>query len=165
MLARMSTAPVTPPGWYPQHDGTLRYWDGGAWTSLVVPGGPNNGPSGAYWASMTPQDGQPWPPVATSPGRYAPGLGGPIRYSASPSTVAPKSPGLALVASFLVPGLGQLVNGELAKGAVFLLAYLAALISVFAVIGLLAVPVVWVWAMVDAYRSAREWNLRLGTLG
>lgn len=29
----------TPAGWYPQPDGTQRYWDGASWTEHVAPGG------------------------------------------------------------------------------------------------------------------------------
>jgi len=46
----------TPAGWYPQPDGTQRYWDGTSWTEHVAPGaglghgpaqvGPADGPSG-----------------------------------------------------------------------------------------------------------------------
>lgn len=153
-----------PAGWYPQADGTQRYWDGRAWTPQVAPGLPAyHGVFGG--APLYPQDGQPWPPIPTSPGRYSvgPAPGQPIAYG-SPPVYAPRSPGLALVASFLVPGLGQFINGEIGKGLVFLIAYLVAIISVVLIVGFLLVPALWIWAMVDAYRSAKTWNLAHGIL-
>jgi len=162
----MSTAPTSPPGWYQQPDGTRRYWDGSAWTSHVAPAQPAYGAALAYFAPPSPQDGQPWPPIATSPGRYAVGPGSEplITYGTGPHVVAPKSPGLALAASFLVPGLGQLINGDIAKGVVFFVAYVVGIVAVIVLVGFLIVPVVWIWAMVDAYSSAKQWNMRHGIL-
>src|SRR5699024_1480687 len=34
---RMSTNPHAPAGWYPQGDGTQRYWDGHQWTEHIAP--------------------------------------------------------------------------------------------------------------------------------
>jgi TM2 domain-containing membrane protein YozV len=153
-----------PAGWYPQADGSQRYWDGLAWTPHVTPAQAAYPPSPGG-TTLYPQDGQPWPPIPTSPGRYAAGPSPLQSIAYQPAhAYAPKSPGLALIASFLVPGLGQLVNGEIGKGIVFLLAYLAAIVSVVLLIGFVLVPVLWVWAMVDAYRSAKAWNLAHGIL-
>lgn len=159
----MSATPGS--GWYPQADGSQRYWDGRAWTSYVPPGVAAYPPP-VFGVSLTAQDGQPWPPIPTSPGRYAagPAESQAIAYRAPAHSYAPKSPGLALLASFLVPGLGQVVNGEIGKGIVFLVAYLVAIVSVVLVIGFVLVPALWVWAMVDAYRSARSWNLAHGII-
>lgn len=158
----MSTAAA--PGWYPQPDGSQRYWDGRAWTSYVPPSLPAYPRPDFAGVALTPQDGQPWPPIATSPGRYAAPPAPQVANHAPAQAYAPKSPGLALVASFLAPGLGQLINGEIGKGIVFLLAYLVALVSVFMLIGFVLVPALWVWAMVDAYGSAKSWNLAHGIL-
>ncbi|MGV1007748.1 MAG: DUF2510 domain-containing protein [Dermatophilaceae bacterium] len=163
----MSTGGSNPAGWYPQSDGSHRYWDGSTWTSQVIPPQPAYGAALAYFAPPSPQDGQPWPPIATSPGRYAVGPGSQplIRYGGgAPASVAAKSPGLALAASFLVPGLGQLVNGEIVKGLVFVIAFLAGIVALVVLVGFLVVPVVWVWAMIDAYRSAMQWNQRYGII-
>ena len=63
-----------------------------------------------------------------------------------------------------MPGLGQLINGEIAKGVVFFVAYVVGIVAVVVVVGFVIVPVVWIWAMVDAYSSAKQWNLRHGIL-
>lgn len=69
-----------------------------------------------------------------------------------------KSPGLAVVLSFLVSGLGQIYNGEIGKGIGFLIAYGLAWVLTGILIGFLIVPVIWIWSMVDAYKRAEEIN-------
>ena len=163
----MSTTPPSPPGWYPQNDGTRRYWDGSTWTSHVAPPHPAYGAAlAAYFAPPEPAGRPalaahrdlPWPVCRRARARS------PSSPTGGAQAVAPKSPGLALAASFLVPGLGQLINGEIAKGLVFFVAYVVGIVAVLVLVGFLIVPVVWIWAMVDAYSSAKQWNLRHGIL-
>jgi len=58
------------------------------------------------------------------------------------------SPGLAVVMSFFIPGLGQLYKGRIGRGAAF---FVGTFIGFF----LLVFPavIVWVWGMVDAYKG------------
>ena len=79
-------------------------------------------------------------------------------------TVAPKSPGLALLGSFFVPGLGSLMNGNVGMGLLIFGAYVAGFFSLIILIGFLVIPAVWVWGMVDAYQGAKSWNARHGIL-
>ena len=74
--------------------------------------------------------------------------------------VAPKSPGLALLGSFFVPGLGQLMNGQVGKGLLLFIAYLVSIVLMFVVIGFFTAFAIWVWAMADAYGGAQRWNAR-----
>ena len=70
----------------------------------------------------------------------------------SPSTQK-KSPGLALIASFFIPGLGQIYNGKTAKGfAIFFGSLIGSLI--FYIPGL----IVWIYGMFDAYSTANKMN-------
>ena len=83
---------------------------------------------------------------------------------------ASKSPGLHAVASFFIPGLGTLLCGKTARGLLILGLSAVSLFGVNilanALIGgeptgigaFLAIPL-WVWGMVDGYRSAQQWNL------
>jgi len=73
-----------------------------------------------------------------------------------------KNPGVALVLSFFVAGLGQLYNGEIGKGIAFLIAYFVSVLLMWAVIGFLTTPILWVWGMVDAYKSAERLNTEAG---
>lgn len=76
-----------------------------------------------------------------------------------------KNPIIALLLSFLFPGVGQIYNGQILKGAIILVAYfgiifLAIALSFFLIgICLFVVPVIiWLYAMYDAYTSANKIN-------
>lgn len=132
--------PSAAPGWYPIKDGETRYWDGSSWTAHVASSTPVH-PAGG--AALYPAVGAPVYPVVR---------------------VSPKSPGLALLGSFFVPGLGQLINGEAAKGIVIFGLWCMALLLIFVLVGFFIAPAVWLWGMVDAYTSAQRWNARYGIL-
>jgi TM2 domain-containing membrane protein YozV len=72
----------------------------------------------------------------------------------------PKSPGVAAVLSFLWPGLGQIYNGEGLKAVLFISAQIVNFFLTFVVIGFFTGFVVWVWAMIDAYKGSEAYNRR-----
>jgi TM2 domain-containing membrane protein YozV len=74
-----------------------------------------------------------------------------------------RNPAASLLASFLVPGLGTIINGEMGKGLVILVAWITAWVLVLAIIGLILVPAVWIYCMYDAFQGARRYNLAHGT--
>ena len=75
------------------------------------------------------------------------------------STAKKKSPGIAAVLSFLWCGLGQIYNGELAKGFILIIVYaISALILTWFVIGCCTTPLLWFYGMYDAYNSAELIN-------
>jgi TM2 domain-containing membrane protein YozV len=78
--------------------------------------------------------------------------------------VSPKNPALAVIASFFLPGLGQLINGDTNKGVAMLVTYVVSFLLMLVLIGFVTAFGVWVWSMVDAYQGARDWNLRHGIL-
>jgi TM2 domain-containing membrane protein YozV len=69
-----------------------------------------------------------------------------------------KNPGLAAVLSFFVPGLGQIYNGQIAKGLVLLVAFGISAAATAFIIGWLTTPLLWVWGIYDAYRTAQGIN-------
>lgn len=73
-----------------------------------------------------------------------------------------KSPGLAAVLSFFFCGLGQIYNGQILKGLIFLVAYSISWWSMLLVIGFFTTPVLWILGMIDAYRKAQNINNQLG---
>lgn len=86
--------------------------------------------------------------------------------------VAAKEPAVSVLCSFLLPGLGQFVNGDAVKGVVMVSLYIGAWFlfwtTIWILIGFLFAPVVfgtWVWSMVDAHAGARRWNARQGIVG
>lgn len=92
-------------------------------------------------------------PVQQMPG-YPPQPYGPV--------VGRKEPGLSLLASFFIPGLGTMMNGQVGKGLLILFLYgLFALLTVI-LVGLPFMVAVWIWGLVDGYQGAVRHNQRLG---
>ena len=77
--------------------------------------------------------------------------------------VTEKSPGLAAVLSFFWAGLGQIYNGEITKGIVMMVAYVVSCILMAAAIGFITTPILWIYGMVDAYKTAEKLNASLRT--
>ncbi len=145
---------TAPAGWYAQGDGSQRFWTGSAWSDQVRP----------QWAPTARGQALVRTPPAPTAALTRPQLAyTPAGYVAV-SHVAPKSPGLAVLGSFFVPGLGQLMNGQVAKGLFMLVGYVVSLVLVLALIGLVLAPAIWIWSMVDGYTGAQRWNARHGIL-
>lgn len=77
-----------------------------------------------------------------------------------------KSPGLAAVLSFFVPGLGQIYDGRIAKGLVlFVLGPLFFLgVLGWVVVGVFLYVPLWIYAIYDAYRTAERINAERGSV-
>lgn len=75
----------------------------------------------------------------------------------------PKNPGLAAVLSFLIAGLGQIYNGQFAKGIIFIIVYFFSWLLMFVLIGFITTPILWIWGMYDAYKVAERHNKRIST--
>lgn len=69
-----------------------------------------------------------------------------------------KNPGIAAVLSFFYMGLGQIYNGQIAKGIVFIIAYSISLFLMIVLIGFLTTPILFIYGMYDAYKSAETIN-------
>ena len=67
---------------------------------------------------------------------------------------APKSPGVALLLSFIICGAGQMYNGQIGKGILMLIGFMLT-IWIFG-LGL----IIYIWSLVDAYKTAKDMNLR-----
>ncbi|SEO22299.1 hypothetical protein SAMN04487948_101180 [Halogranum amylolyticum] len=66
------------------------------------------------------------------------------------------NPFVAAALSALIPGLGQLYNRELEKGLGFIVASLFAVLSAVIVVGFVLYPIIWVYAIYDAYTTAER---------
>ena len=69
-----------------------------------------------------------------------------------------KSPGLAAVFSFLIIGLGQIYNGEIAKGLILLVVSYICIALFFLIIPPFIAVILWVYAIYDAYNTAKDIN-------
>ncbi|MCA1847490.1 MAG: hypothetical protein LC704_00630 [Actinobacteria bacterium] len=75
-----------------------------------------------------------------------------------------KSAGLAAVLSFFISGLDQIYNGQILKGLVIIVVQIINGALTTILIGWIPLAIVWVWAIIDAYREAERINARRGLL-
>ena len=71
-----------------------------------------------------------------------------------------KSSGVAAVLSALINGLGQIYNGQILKGIFIILLQVINGALTIILIGYVFLPIVWLYAVIDAYRSAEKINAR-----
>jgi TM2 domain-containing membrane protein YozV len=87
----------------------------------------------------------------------------PMGYAAAPAMqVAPKNPGIALLISFFIPGVGSLYAGKTTTGVIILIGYIISWLLTLIIIGFVGVFGFWVWGMIDAYQAAQSWNRERG---
>lgn len=84
-----------------------------------------------------------------------------------PPPVFYKNPSIAVILSFFYTGLGQMYNGEIGKGVLFLLFVTIAWIfaALTCGVGLIIALPLWIWGLVDAYQSAERINRELSAAG
>jgi TM2 domain-containing membrane protein YozV len=119
------------------------------------------------------QDGQPQPAQFQQQGQLQPWqpVAQPMPYTQMPypqmqpaPMIKPKNPGAAAVLSFLVPGVGQLLNGDIWLGIGMMILTVLAWFSLFIVIGFILLPAVYIWSIVEAYNTAKRWNTAHGII-
>jgi TM2 domain-containing membrane protein YozV len=71
-----------------------------------------------------------------------------------------RSPILAAILSLILSGLGQIYNGQVAKGVVFIVVQLVNTALTAVLIGWVLMPIVGLWAAIDAYLVAKRNNER-----
>ena len=72
-----------------------------------------------------------------------------------------KNPSIATILSFFFMGLGQIYNGQIGKGVVFIILYGISVALMWVVIGFVTTPILWIWGMVDANNSAKKLNEKI----
>lgn len=92
------------------------------------------------------------PPHFTPTPRHVPA---PPPHDMPPEQNSALRPWLAAALSLLC-GLGQLYNGQIVKGLVFIALGTAAILSRHLLIGKFLLPIVWLYAVIDAYCVARR---------
>lgn len=113
-----------------------------------------------------PDQPTPWEEQRPSSAPWQPGPQAPWPPAGAPGPqVEAKNGALSLFLSFIVPGLGTIVNGETTKGVLILGSYVLSvgltITLAFVVVGLAFLPVmlgIWIFGMVDAYRGAERFN-------
>jgi TM2 domain-containing membrane protein YozV len=104
-------------------------------------------------------------PRGQAAGQGQPGWGGP-QYRAMPvaPVIVPKNGGLGVLVSFFIPGVGSMINGSVGLGVAILISYIVSWLLTIVLIGIPLVIGVWIWGMVDGYRSAQRWNQAHGII-
>jgi TM2 domain-containing membrane protein YozV len=82
----------------------------------------------------------------------------PPPYIPPPVVSERKNEGLAAVLSFLFVGLGQIYNGQIGKGIMFIVVGVIAVLTMFVLIGFILYPLFWIYNIYDAYTSAKAIN-------
>jgi len=72
-----------------------------------------------------------------------------------------KNPSIATILSFFFMGLGQIYNGQIGKGIIFIILYGISVALMWVVIGFVTTPILWIWGMVDANNSAKKINEKM----
>ena len=62
--------------------------------------------------------------------------------------------------SFFYTGLGQIYNGQIGKGILLLIIYGASWLAMAVLIGFITTPILWIYGMYDAYKTAERINTR-----
>jgi TM2 domain-containing membrane protein YozV len=73
-----------------------------------------------------------------------------------------RSPILAAILSLIVAGLGQFYNGETGKGVIFMVIQFINGALTAVLIGWILLPIVGLWAILEAYMTARHNDERYG---
>jgi TM2 domain-containing membrane protein YozV len=79
--------------------------------------------------------------------------------------VAPTNVALCVLLSVFTPGLGSMVASNTGTGVLIIVLYIVAAILSLLLIGIPFVIGIWIWGMVDAYKSAQKWNEAHGIIG
>ena len=81
-----------------------------------------------------------------------------VRVKTIPITTEKKSSGIAAIASFFIPGLGQIYNGKIGKGIMYIIIGIIFALLMFVLIGFILYPLFWIYNMYDAYTTAEKIN-------
>jgi TM2 domain-containing membrane protein YozV len=69
-----------------------------------------------------------------------------------------KNPGIAAVLSVFWTGVGQIYNGQIMKGLILIVVQMINAALMFVLIGFITYPLVWIWGIYDAYKTADRMN-------
>ena len=61
--------------------------------------------------------------------------------------------GVPAILSFFIPGLGQIIKGQIGKGILIFLGMVISIILIFFFVGIITTPILWLWNIYDAYNS------------
>ncbi len=81
-----------------------------------------------------------------------------VRVKPIPVTTDKKSSGIAAIASFFIPGLGQIYNGQIGKGIMYIIIGIIFALLMIVLIGFILYTLFWAYNIYDAYTTAEKIN-------
>ena len=81
-----------------------------------------------------------------------------VSQGAVNNTVGQKDPGIAALASALFFGGGQIYNGQIGKGLMFMFAGFISALLIFVAVGIVTTPLIWGYGIYDANKTAKKIN-------
>ncbi len=87
-----------------------------------------------------------------------------VRIAPPPTPQSEKNPALSLILSFLLPGLGQIYNGQVDRGVLMIFGAIIFGALILISIGIFLYLGLWVYGMYDAYKGAEAYNRTLGQM-
>ncbi len=69
-----------------------------------------------------------------------------------------KNPGISMLLNVFWPGAGQIYNGQVLKGICVFVGMMLSVGLIWFVIGFVTTPILWVWMLYDARKSALQVN-------
>jgi TM2 domain-containing membrane protein YozV len=64
--------------------------------------------------------------------------------------------GVPAILSFFIPGLGQMIKGEVGKGILIFIGFWISVGAMFILIGLITTPILYFWQIIDAYNTEEK---------
>lgn len=61
--------------------------------------------------------------------------------------------GFPALVSFFLPGFGQLIKGQIGKAILIILGMIMSFLLITAIIGIITMPILWIWNVYDAYNN------------
>jgi len=80
------------------------------------------------------------------------------------AVVVAKNPGVAAFLSFVWTGAGQIYNGQVGIGLLFMAVQFVNFFLLFVLIGFITFPLTWIASMIHAYSTAQDFNRRYGVI-
>lgn len=96
--------------------------------------------------------------VISKEAEICPKCGVRVKQAPPAYTEQKKNPGIAAVLSVVFVGLGQIYNGQIGKGILFIILGIVFLALIIVLVGFILAPVFWIYNIYDAYSTAKKIN-------
>lgn len=118
-------------------------------------------PPPPQWQPQQPPPQQPQYPVPVTHGQqYQPQA----YYLPRQPSVQPRSPGLALLISLFLPGIGTMYGGWKTGGLIIAVLAVLSLPAMIIVIGFITLPLCWIAGLITSFEAVQSWNRKHGII-